>query len=113
MVVLMRSPRSRLRLYEEAFKRHHIPYFADNSVVGFHNLEVRLLIAMLEVLNNDALDHALLSALLSPFGGLTDAEIADIRLAYPDGTFAQAARAYVESSDNANDDINRKLCAFY
>lgn len=113
MVVLMRSPRSRLRLYEEAFKRHHIPYFADNSVVGFHNLEVRLLIAMLEVLNNDALDHALLSALLSPFGGLTDAEIADVRLAYPDGTFAQAARAYVESSDNANDDINRKLCAFY
>lgn len=113
MVVLMRSPRSRLRLYEEAFKRHHIPYFADNSVVGFHNLEVRLLIAMLEVLNNDALDHALISALLSPFGGLTDADIAEIRLAYPEGAFAQAAKAYYEAHVSSQDAIWYKLENFY
>lgn len=113
MVVLMRSPRSRLRLYEEAFKRHHIPYFADNSVVGFHNLEVRLLIAMLEVLNNDTLDHALLAALLSPFGGLSDADIAVIRLATPDGAFAQAAKAYAEANDGEEDEIARKLHVFY
>lgn len=113
MVVLMRSPRSRLRLYEEAFKRHHIPYFADNSVVGFHNLEVRLLIAMLEVLNNDTLDHALLAALLSPFGGLTDTDIALIRIQTPEGAFSKAVKAYYESDINHNDSIFRKLQAFY
>lgn len=110
MVVLMRSPRSRLRLYEEAFKRHHIPYFADNSVVGFHNLEVRLLLSMLEVLNNDEMDHALLSALLSPFGGLTDAEIAEIRLYMPEGAFAKACKAYLEDGEDA---ITHKLRHFY
>lgn len=110
MVVLMRSPRSRLRLFEEAFKRRHIPYYADNSVVGFHNLEVRLLIAMLTVLNNDELDHALLSALLSPFGGLTDEEIATVRLGQPEGAFAKACKHYLEEHEDA---VATKLTHFY
>lgn len=110
IVVLMRAPRSRLAAYEEVFKDRHIPYYSDNSVVGFENLEVRLFIAMLTVLANDELDEALLSALLSPFGGLTDAELAEVRLAAPEGAFAQACKAYCEDHD---DGISVKLRAFY
>lgn len=110
IVVLMRSPRARLHDFEEVFKAQHIPYYSDNSVVGFENLEVRLFIAMLTVLANEHIDTALLSALLSPFGGLSDAEIAAIRLAMPEGAFAEAARAYAAEQ---YDLTARKLAAFY
>ena len=110
IVILMRSPRSRLYYYEEALKQHRIPYYSDNSVVGFHNLEVRLLISALTVLNNDDLDHALLSMLLSPFGGLTDTEIATIRVSADEGSFSTICKAYMASHE---DRISRKLSEFY
>ena len=110
IVVLMRSPRARLHDFEEVFKAQHIPYYSDNSVVGFENLEVRLFIAMLTVLANEHIDTALLSALLSPFGGLSDAEIAAIRLAMPEGAIAEATRAYAAEQDDLT---ARKLAAFY
>lgn len=110
IVVLMRSPRSRLHAFEEVFKAQHIPYYSDNSTVGFENLEVRLFLSMLQVLANDRLDTALLSALLSPFGGLTDEEIARLRLQAPEGAFAEACRAHAETGE---DGIARKLRRFY
>ena len=110
IVVLMRSPRARLHAFEDVFKARHIPYYSDNSVVGFENLEVRLFIAMLTVLANESIDTALLSALLSPFGGLSDEEIAAIRLTMPEGAFAAATRRY---ADEQEDRIAQKLCTFY
>lgn len=110
IVILMRSPRSRLYYYEEALKQHRIPYYSDNSVVGFHNLEVRLLIAALTVLNNDDLDHALLTMLLSPFGGLTDAELAALRVSADKGSFSSICKQYMSEHD---DRIAKKLSEFY
>lgn len=110
MVVLMRSPKKRLHAFEEAFKARHIPFYSDNSKVGFENLEVRLFIAMLTVLSNESIDTALLSALLSPFGGLTDEELAAIRLRQPEGSFAAAARAYAAEK---TDVTAQKLSQFY
>lgn len=110
MVVLMRSPTKRLRAFEDAFKARHIPYYSDNSVVGFENLEVRLFIAMLTVLANESTDTALLSALLSPFGGLSDEELAAIRLHTPEGPFSAAAHAYADAHQN---ETSRKLLQFY
>lgn len=110
IVVLMRSPRSRLHAFEDVFKARHIPYYSDNSLVGFDNLEVRLFLAMLTVLANDSIDTALLSALLSPFGGLTDEEIARLRLSAPEGAFSAACRAYAEQGDDLT---ARKLQRFY
>lgn len=110
IVVLMRSPRGRLRDYEEVFKRHRIPYYSDNSVTSFHNLEVRLFRSMLTVVNNDENDNDLLAALISPFGGLSDDDIAAIRIASPEGAFFEAVRDYRVQNDDA---ISQKLAAFY
>lgn len=94
IVVLMRSPRARLQDFEEIFKLKKIPLYADNSNVSFQNLEVRLFKEMLTVLNNDELDHALLATLLSPFGGLTDNEVACIRATCDEGSFSKAVQHY-------------------
>lgn len=110
IVVLMRSPKKKLHDFEEVFKRRHIPYYSDNSTVGFENLEVRLFIAMLTVLANDAIDTAFLSALLSPFGGLSDGDIAAIRLHDEEGSFQTACQHYRETHADA---ISRKLDDFY
>lgn len=110
MAVLMRSPSRRIKDFEEIFKREGIPFYSDNSSVGFHNLEVRLFIAMLRVLSNDLLDEPLLAALLSPFGGLSDEEIALIRLECPDAPFASLCKRYLATAD---DEIAAKLRRFY
>ena len=109
-VVLMRSPKARLRTFEEVFKAKHIPYYSDNSVTSFHNLEVRLFRSMLTVIANDENDNDLLAALISPFGGLRDEELAAIRIYTPEGAFFEAARRYMEERD---DDTALKLEDFY
>ncbi len=62
--------------------------------------EARLLIDFLSYLDNGEQDIPLAGALLSRIGGLTDGELARIRLRYPDPfTFRDACRAYAKCGD--------------
>ena len=110
MAVLMRAPSARIKDYEAVFKRRKIPYYSDNSTVSFQNMEVRLFISMLTVLNDDCLDEPLTAALLSPFGGLNDEDAARIRLHSEEGPFFEAVRCYLSEAD---DEITAKLSCFY
>jgi ATP-dependent helicase/nuclease subunit A len=110
IAVLMRAPGARLRDYEDVFKRRRIPFYSDNSTVNFQNMEVRLFLSMLTVLNDDCLDQPLTAALLSPFGGLDDRDAARIRLHTPEGPFFEAVRNYRK---DCRDDISAKLDRFY
>lgn len=110
VAILMRAPGGRLGAYETAFKKARIPYYSDNTTVNFDNMEVRLFLNMLQVLNNDCLDTPLAAVLLSPFGGLTDDHLATIRLACPEASFAEACRSYHQTK---KDEVGAKLGVFY
>lgn len=92
MAVLMRTPRTHLAEYEQAFSDAEVPYYSENSLVGFENMEVRLFLDMLRVIDNDSYDEPLLAVLVSPFGGCSDDDLAKIRLQEPEGRFSAAAR---------------------
>lgn len=110
VAVLMRAPGARLAAYEKAFKLKGVPFFSDNAAITFDNMEVRLFLNMLQVLHNDRLDTPLAAVLLSPFGDLNDADLAAIRLAYPDESMAEACRQYDTSK---NERVGAKLATFY
>lgn len=110
MAILMRTPRTHLADYERAFIDAEVPYYSDNSLVGFENMEVWLFLNMLEVINNDSYDGPLLAVLTSPFAGLTDEDLARIRLAEPKGRFSAAARAMAATGEGP---IADRLRDFY
>lgn len=110
MAVLIRSPGRDLASYEKAFKEEDIPFYSDNSSVDFSNMEVRVFHHMLQVLHNDHQDIPLASILLSPFGGLDEADLAQIRLHAPDSFFYEAARSYAHEKENP---LASKLRDFY
>ena len=86
MVILLRSPRHKAEAYVKEFARLGVPLAAVRG--GFYeSLEVRDLLSLLQILDNPSQDLPLLGVLRSPLAGLTDAELAAIRLAHRPGRF--------------------------
>jgi ATP-dependent helicase/nuclease subunit A len=88
-VVLVRT-RAAVPAVEAMLTRFGIPVYADVAGGYFGVLEVELAIALLRVIDNRRRDLELMSALRSPFGGLTSTDLAEIRLALPKESFRDA-----------------------
>jgi ATP-dependent helicase/nuclease subunit A len=89
MVILLRAPRNKTAAYAKEFSRLGIPLAAARG--GFYDsAEVRDLLAVLQLLDNPLQDLPLLGVLRSPLVGLTDSELAAIRIARPHGRFWNA-----------------------
>lgn len=80
MVVLLRSPRSKVESYAKEFDRLDIPLQARRSGF-FDSIEVLDLLNLLKLLDNPLQDAPLLAVLRSPLGGFSLDELARIRLA--------------------------------
>ena len=80
IVILMRSMTWSTDLVEE-FKLAGIPLYAESSKGYFDSLEVMIMLNVLKVVDNPYQDIPLASVLRAPFVGLTENELAKIRLA--------------------------------
>ncbi len=85
-----------------------IPAYADGTEGYFESMEISLALALLKLTANARSDVELIGALRSPVVGLSDADLAQIRIAQPDVPFVDACRAYAEGDDAAA----RRLKAF-
>jgi ATP-dependent helicase/nuclease subunit A len=86
MVILLRSPRHKVEAYVKEFNKLGIPISATRG--GFYeSLEVRDLLALLQVLDNPLQDLPLLAVLHSPLVGLTADELATIRIGHTGGRY--------------------------
>ncbi|MER1998977.1 MAG: helicase-exonuclease AddAB subunit AddA, partial [Lysinibacillus sp.] len=92
IVILMRSMRWASDLAEE-FKREKIPLYADSSKGYFEAIEVMIMMNLLKVIDNPFQDIPLASVLRAPFVGLTENELAEIRLANPRASFYEAMQS--------------------
>ncbi len=97
IAILLRVPTGSLAAYQSALDSLEIPYYSDNSLVNFNNMEVRLFIDFLRVIDNSELDDALIAVLTSPFGGMTDSDLAAVRVTFPDGRFSKAIDSFQKS----------------
>ena len=89
IVVLMRSPKSRLREYTKALRRQNIPCVSEENGDFFATVEIAALFSLLQVVDNPHQDVPLISALRSPLFGFTPDRLATIRTV-GDGDFYQA-----------------------
>ncbi|MCR4419967.1 MAG: helicase-exonuclease AddAB subunit AddA [Clostridia bacterium] len=80
IAVLLRATRERANAYAEVLQRMGLPARAELSAGYFEAPEVRLLTALLEIADNPYQDIPLAAVLRSPVVGLTDEELAEVRL---------------------------------
>ena len=94
IVILMRSMTWSAEIVEE-FKLAGIPIYANLSRGYFEALEVMIMLNTLRVIDNPYQDIPLASVLRSPFIGMTENELAKIRLADKNAPFYEALKSFM------------------
>lgn len=102
IVILMRSMTWSNDIIEE-FKAADIPLYAESSKGYFEALEVMVMINILKVIDNPYQDIPLASVLRAPFVGLTENEMARIRLANQNAPFYEAVKKFVDEEGSGLD----------
>lgn len=112
IVILMRSMTWSNDLVEE-FKAAGIPLYAESSKGYFEAIEVMVMMNVLKVIDNPYQDIPLASILRAPFIGLTENELASIRLANRKAPFYDAVKTFVEEEKSGlNQQTAEKLQTF-
>ena len=89
-VILMRSPRSRLKAFTAALAAQNIPCAADESGDFFATVEIAVVYSLLQIVDNPRQDVPLISVLRSPLFGFTPDRLAAIRALRRDGDYYDA-----------------------
>ncbi len=85
IVILMRSVSGRGDVFVRALTDRGIPARIETGTGYFSAPEVRAALSMLSVLDNPHQDFPLYCVLVSPMGGFTDEELAQVRISCPEG----------------------------
>ncbi|WOV89144.1 helicase-exonuclease AddAB subunit AddA [Sporosarcina oncorhynchi] len=96
IVILMRSMTWSGAIAEE-FKLAGIPIYAELSRGYFEAIEVMIMLNTLRVIDNPYQDIALASVLRAPFVGMTENELAQVRLVAKNKPFYEALKLFMAS----------------
>lgn len=107
--VLTRAKRGVLGRMAAILLQEGIPAYADGTEGFFDSMEIMLALSLLKLIANRRSDVELIGVLRSPVVGLSDEQLARIRLYKSDVPFVDAAAAYCETDD----DTGRQLRAFF
>ncbi len=90
VVILMRSPRTRLADYRRALESRGLRCAAESGGDFYGTMEIAVAFSLLEILDNPRQDVPLISVLRSPLFGFTPDRLAEIRAGSPEGDFYDA-----------------------
>ena len=114
IVILTRSIRGWAEDFTAVLAEEGIPAYSVSREGYFETYEVSVLLDYLKILDNARQDLPLAAVLASPFGNLTTEELAEIRIAYPNLPFHEAAAEYaVEHETHSDAALRDKLRRFY
>ena len=111
IAVLMRGGVDKGRKIEEymaVFDAFGIPVYAHQEGGYYDALEIRTFLSLLEIVDNPRQDIPLVSVLRSPMGGITEAELANIRFEHKGENFYDALCHTAEEESP----LGQKLCTF-
>lgn len=106
MVILLRSTLSSAPILIEELRAAGIPAYGELNQGYFQASEVETMLSLLRVIDNPLQDIPLAAVLRSPVFGLSEEELAQVRLSLPSGSFYEAVLA--ASSTNQLDVIARE-----
>lgn len=119
IVILTRSIRGWAENFSAVLAEEGIPACSVSREGYFETYEVSVLLDYLKILDNARQDLPLTAVLTSPFAGLDAEELAEIRLAFPELPFYEAAERYAsqeeteEMQSRSNSGLKAKLSDFY
>ena len=90
IVILMRSPGSRTAAFAQALAEQDIPCSFEETGDFFHTMEISVVLALLELVDNPRQDVPLIAVLRSPVFGFTADRLAQIRGKTRQGDFYEA-----------------------
>ncbi|KMZ52482.1 helicase-exonuclease AddAB subunit AddA [Dorea sp. D27] len=99
IVILTRSVKGFSDVFSEVLNKEGIPTYAGTKEGYFETQEIGVLLDYLRVLNNRKQDIPLAAVLKSPFLGLSDVEMADIKNRAVDLPFHEAVPAYASQEE--------------
>ena len=100
MVILLRAPAGKAAILLDVMRNFGIPAYAEEDSGYFQATEVKVLLALLSVIDNPRQDIPLAAVLRSPLTGLTATQLAMIRLEQA-GDLWEALTAYgMQGADN-------------
>ncbi len=103
IVILTRSIRGWAEAFTSVLAEEGIPAYSVSREGYFETYEVSVLLDYLKILDNVRQDLPLTAALTSPFCGLDASALAEIRLAFPEAPFYEAAMAYAQDGSGEED----------
>ena len=116
IVILTRSVQGIADVFAEVLNREGIPAYAGTKEGYFDAWEVGVVLDYLRILDNRCQDISLAAALVSPFGQVTETELAAIRSVSPKKPFFEAVIEYLspkaEDEEQPNPVIVEKLRHF-
>ncbi|OUP83465.1 helicase-exonuclease AddAB subunit AddA [Lachnoclostridium sp. An169] len=101
IVILTRSIQGWAESFSAVLGEEGIPAYSVSREGYFETYEVSVLLDYLKILDNARQDLPLAAVLTSPFAGLDSMEMAQIRLAFPNAPFYEAAVRYAAGEDGA------------
>lgn len=111
-VILLRSMPWAPQMMEE-FKQQGIPVYAELSTGYFEATEVNIMLNIFRVIDNPAQDIPLASVLRSPVVGMTDEELARLRIHAKKESFYQVLCSFVQNTPSEHErELYDKAAAF-
>ena len=108
VVVLLRATKGYGEVFAEVFRQMSLPAYVEVGTGYFATTEIAVMLSLLKVVDNPEQDIPLAAVLRSPCVGLSGSELAAIRLAEPQRTFATA----VQKASQGGDALGEKLSRF-
>ncbi len=113
IVILLRSGGSYADALLTVLTEEGIPAYAPSQSGYFTAVEVRTVLNYLRVIDNPRQDIPLAGVLRSPLGGLSGAELGELRALYPEGCLMDAVILCVGEERAETFSATEKLCRFY
>ena len=90
--ILLRKDRGRIFEFESVLRAFQIPVHSEADSVDQEATELKIALSLLQILDNERADLALLTVLSSVVGDFSDEQLALIRVFYPQGPFYEACQ---------------------
>ena len=112
IVILLRTASGWAETFREVLASQGIPVYCTSRTGYFSTLEIVTVLNYLKVCDNPRQDIPLTGVLRSPIVGCSAQEMAQIRIAYPDGMLYDSICAYAKNRIESSDELGEKLRIF-
>ncbi len=112
IVILTRTIKQKGQILSEALRSADIPVYSSDESGYFQATEIRVMLSLLQIIDNPQQDIPLTAVLYSPIIGLSAAELTRVRLLAPEKNMYTALIAAVKEGSRLPKSLKQKLSSF-